>query len=77
MSSCARYSHLDEQEQTRLQRLDEGDVYPKKKKESECDIKALLLKMIDLIGLSTRIDHGGYALDQYVELRNELKEALK
>lgn len=73
MSSCARYSYLEEQEQARLQRLDEGDIYPKKEKESEFDIKAFLLKMIDLIDLSA----GGHDQDQYIKLRNELKEALK
>lgn len=77
MSSCARYSYLEEQEQARLQRLDEGDIYPKKEKEPELDIKALLLKMIDLINLSTGVGYSGYAEDRYIKLRDELKEALK
>ena len=77
MSSCARYSYLEEQEQARLQRLDEGDIYPKKEKEPELDIKALLLKMIDLISFSTGVEYSGYAKDRFIKLRDELKEALK
>lgn len=75
MSSCVRYDWDDEQP---VHRLNEKDLYPKveKTKEHKCCSKELMLKMIELIDLSSRKYTNDMDCKSYHKLRKELLDLL-